>query len=514
MSEHLAVLGHFINGQGVFKGRTLERRNPADMTEVVVGYHDGTSSILNNAIDSARDAFPGWAALTRRDRAEVISRAAANLDTTEWRGQFIDAMIAEIGKTTAGAIGEVEKTRRVLNHMAGLGTHTPDKKPHPDQQNVLMYTQTEPVGVAGIVTPFNFPLAVPAWKIAPALIAGCTVVVKPSPAAPITSSLLTQLLAKAMRETPAVQKAGVGPGVINLVHGGPEIVRQLVEHPDISAVSFTGSTQAGKSILRWAINREPPLDPRHFVAEMGGQNALVVLRDGNIDEAVKAAINGAFFGEGQRCTATSRFVVDEPVYDKFMEKLLARTEKLKVGPGSNPENEIGPLVSEQALLKVINQISQCVLKGMELVCGGHCLTEHGLDRGNFIQPTILKGDPFNEEHIALREEIFGPVAGVCTVDGLDKALKVVNETVSHRHAASVFTRDLDSAFTFAKEARVGMVHVNNPTLGGDAQAPFGGLGGDTSFGPREMGTDCMLPFTVDKTVDINYGGTSLGRGAR
>lgn len=517
--KSLNAIGHFVNGEEVFKGKILERFNPADNTNRVAEYYDGTTGVLNAAINAARDAFPGWAKLTRRDRAEVIARAAAKLDTAAWRTKFRDAMIGEIGKTTAGANGEVEKTVRILRHMAGFGTHASDKTIHADQSNVHMYTQTEPVGVAGLITPFNFPLAVPAWKIAPALVAGCAVVVKPSPAAPMTSSLLMQLLDEAMKETPAVQKAGVGPGVINLIHGEPKIVQQLVEHPDVSAVSFTGSTHAGKDILRWAMNREPALDPRHFVAEMGGQNALVVLRDADIEEAVKAAINGAFFGEGQRCTATSRFVVDEPVYDEFMKRLVERTRELKIGPGDNPQNEIGPLVSDQALQNVISQIGQCVLKGMKLIYGGHriygsSLREHDLKQGNFIEPTILKGDPFNPEHLALREEIFGPVAGVCKVYGLDEALDVVNKTVKHRHAASVFTRDLAQAFRFAKEAHVGMVHVNNPTIGGDVQAPFGGLGGDTSFGPREMGPDAMLPFTVDKTVDINYGGASLERGAR
>lgn len=508
MSE---ILGHRIGDQELLEGEISERRNPADEREIVSQYHLGTKKIIDAAVESARDAFPAWSQTTRRDRAEAIFRTAGLLDTPEQTEILAKAMVDEIGKTMAGARAEVGKTVRILRHMAGLGTHTPDHVIHADQRGVHMYTATEPVGAAGIVTPFNFPVAVPAWKIAPALIAGCTVVLKPSPAAPETSRLLVDLFREGIDSVPALKEAKIKPGVLNMVYGGVDTVEALVQHPDLKAVSATTSTEAGKNILRMAMNREPPLDPRHFVAEMGGQNALVLLKDGNIDQAVTAAIIGAFMGEGQRCTATSRFVIEEEVKDEFTEKLLKRMRGIKVGPGKNPASEMGPVVSKEALETILNAVEKSQRNGMKLLHGGKRLTDGNLQYGNFMEPTLLEGDAENKDHLALHEEIFGPVAGICFIKGLDEAIKVVNG-VTHRHVASIFTGNISNAFRFAKEAKVGMLHINNPTLGGDAQAPFGGLGGDTSFGQREMGIHAMDPFLVDKTVDINYAaGLAQGR---
>lgn len=503
MSESPSTFGHIIKGQEVLIGEVNERRNPANHDEVVAKYHDGTPEILQQAVASAREAFESWSQIPRSDRGRIIGRAAAILATPEWKEQFATAMIDEIGKTTAGARGEVLKTQKILAHMAGLGTHTPDQVIHPDQPGVDMHTKTKPVGVAALITPFNFPAAVPAWKIVPALIAGCTVVVKPSPAAPMTSALLMELF----------KEAGVPDGVINLVRGGPQIARLLVEHPDVKSLSFTGSTEAGKNLYRLAANREPPLDPRHMTFEMGGQNALVVLENSDIERAVDAAVNGGFFGEGQRCTATSRLVLEEDIYDEFIGDLRRRIKSLKIGPGRNPENEVGPLISEEALKAVIAAVESSVYNGMNLVCGGERLADGDLVRGHFMQPTLLEGDPEHHGHLALREEIFGPVMGVCSVKNLDEAIAVVNG-VRHQHAASIFTNDLRAAHEFAERAEVGMVHINNSTIGGDAQAPFGGLGGATSLGQREMGLRCMDIFLADTTVDINWRGAALGRGAR
>lgn len=503
MPESPQTFGHIINGQEILEGELQERRNPADHDEIVAQYYDGKQDILNQAVTSARKAFEKWSEVPRADRGRIIGRAAALLGTAEWQDRLAHAMIDEIGKTMAGARGEAVKTRKILEHMAGLGTHTPDQVIHADQPGVHMYTSTRPVGVAGLITPFNFPAAVPAWKLAAALVAGCTAVIKPSPAAPVTSALLMQLF----------KEAGVPDGVINLVRGGPQIARLLVENPDVKALSFTGSTQAGKSLYRLAANREPPLDPRHMTFEMGGQNALVVLENSDIERAVDAAVNGGFFGEGQRCTATSRLVLEKDIYEEFMGSLRRRTAALKIGPGRDPANEVGPLVSEEALQTVIDAVRHSVENDMDLVCGGDRLADGDLVKGHFMRPAVLGGDPEDPGHLALREEIFGPVMGVCGVKNLDEAIEVVNG-VRHQHAASIFTDDLRTAHEFAERAKVGMVHVNNPTIGGDAQAPFGGLGGDTSLGQREMGLRCMNIFLADQTVDINWSGASLGRGAR
>jgi aldehyde dehydrogenase (NAD+) len=412
-------------------------------------------------------------------------------------------MIDEIGKTTGGAVGEVLKTVKILEFMGGLGTHTRDDVIYADQPGVHMYTRKRPVGVAAVVGPFNFPGAVPYWKTAPALVAGCTVVFKPSPAAPRTSQLIMDLY----------REAGVPAGVINLVHGGPDIVRRLVEHPDVQAVSFTGSTLAGNRVADWAHNRKPRrIDDRHVVCEMGGQNAVVVLRDANLDEAAQAIVMGGLM-DGQRCTATSRVVAEEEIYDELMRLVIERTRALKIGPGRDKANQVGPLVSGEALDSVLRAIETSRANGMNLLVGGERLTDGDLQYGHFVSPTVLEGDPDNEEHLALRDEGFGPVVGACRVPNLAEAIRVTN-LVSHRHAAAVYTESISAMHEFEEGALAGMIHARNPTVGGDPQTEFGGMGGDTSIGQREMGPHAMDPFLWDQTFDERRGGTVLAAGAR
>lgn len=249
---------------------------------------------------------------------------------------------------------------------------------------------------------------------------------------------------------------------------------------------------------------------------MGGQNALVVMEDGDIEQAVQAVLNGAFMGEGQRCTATSRVFVHRSIYARFMERLQERTMKLKIGPGSNPENQVGSLVSGEALRSVVTAVRESIDNGMELLCGGTATRDGDLFRGHFMRPTILEGDPFNAGHLALRREIFGPVIGVSAFDNLDEVIAMVN-VVEHRHAGALYTNRLDVIFRYAERANIGMVHGNEMTIGGDPQAGFGGEGGATSLGPQEMGLDCMDVFLRRKTVSItwNSAGTAVvGQGSK
>ncbi len=509
MPEPTQTLGHVIDGKDVFDGAISERRDPADNRIVVARFHDSTPEVMNQAISAAERAFPAWAELTRRDRGEVIFHMASLLNTAEWRARLQGAMVDEIGKTGLGAALEVEKTVRILRYMAGLAGHAVDMAVHPDQPNASMYTRSQPVGPAAAITPFNFPAAVPAWKIAPALVAGCPVIFKPSPAAPITSRLMVRLFEEAVAMLPEALRKRIPLGVLNLVHGGPDRVRQLVEDSRVQAVSFTGGTAAGQAIYRWSANRPEPLDPLHFTAEMGGQNALVVDVSADLEQAASAAVAGAFGGGGQRCTATSRWVALDPVYDAFMELALAKTRAFKVGPGKDPSSQMEPLVSEAARDNFLAAVAESVRNGMKLLSGGERLQEGVLAHGYFVSPAVLEGDPNNPRHKALRDETFGPVVGACRVQSLEEAIRVVNG-VRHQHAASIYTEDLGNAHRFIRGARVGIVHVKNPTTGGDAQIGFGGLGGDTSLGGREMGPDSMKIFLVEKTVDINPGSGVVG----
>lgn len=514
MPESPQPIGHHINGQDVLEGDVFDRHNPAHYDDVVARFHDGVPAIMNAAVDSAGKAFEKWSETTPSVRGEVLFHAAALLNTPEWRARFVKAMVDEIGKTAAGANGEVTKTFNILRYMAGLPTHTRGDVFNADQPKVHMYSGSEPVGVAGLIGPFNFPLAVAVWKAAAALAAGCTVVLKPSPHAPMTSALIAELFEEAMRKVGALKQAGIGPGVINVVHGGPEVVSALVQHQLVQALSFTGSSKIADSILLQAMTRKPrALDPAHFVSEGGGDNAIVVLADADLKMAASAAVTAANIGEGQRCTATKRIFVDESAADEFLRLYIEEVRELKVGPGSDPKNDIGPLVTPAAIDDVMRAVKESVANGMQSLIGGRRLQDGILARGNFMEPTLLEGDRFNTGHRAIREEIFGPVAGFQRIRGFEEGLEAVNDN-PHRHVAGVFTTNLRLAYEFLRRAKAGMRHVNNSTLGGDVQAPFGGMGGATSYGPQEMGPEAMRPFLQPYTAGVNWSDKVLGGRAR
>lgn len=519
MPESPPTIGHHIDGKDIFEGDILDRHNPADYDNVAARYHDGTPGIMNAAVDAADRAFEKWADTTPSLRGEVLFYAAMLLNTPEWRARFVQAMVEEIGKTTAGANGEVTKTFNILRYMAGLPTHTRGDVFNADQPKVHMYSGSEPVGVAGLVGPFNFPLAVAVWKAAAALAAGCTVVLKPSPHAPRTSALIAELFEEAMRAFDAnnkdiLKKSGIGPGVINVVHGGPEVVSALVQHQLVQALSFTGSSKVADSILMQAMMRKPrSLDPAHFVSEGGGDNAIVVLADADLKMAASAAVTATNIGEGQRCTATKRIFVDESVADEFLRLYMEEIRELQVGPGSDPKNDVGPLVTPAAIDDVIRAVEESIACGMHPLLGGRRLQDGILARGNFMEPTLLEGDRLNPGHRAIREEIFGPVAGFQRIRGFEEGLEAVNDN-PHRHVAGVFTTNLRLAYEFLRRAKAGMRHVNNSTLGGDVQAPFGGMGGATSYGPQEMGPMAMEPFLKHYTAGVNWSDKVLGGRAR
>lgn len=519
MSESPHAFGHIVDGIELLSGELKERRNPADRREITAQYYDGTPDIMREALHSAQKMAGPWAEVTRPIRGMVPFQAAALLQTPEWTDGFADDMVRDVGKTVDGARGEVTKTVRTLVHMAGFGTHGLDVTAHAVQAKVHMPVVTKPVGVVGAVTAFNFPLWLAVVKVAPALVAGCPVVLKPSPAAPRTSArfvaLMHAAIAEVKRRTPALKNSKIGPGVLNLVQGGEDVVRALVEDQIMQALTFTGSYPVGKNLLRLAINREPPLDPKHITCEMGGLAPVVVMPDADFEAAAKAAIDGAFGGEGQRCTATKRLIVVDGVPDDFLASVIAKTAVLKVGPGIDPKTQLGPLVSEEAREQILAKIKESVQNGMECVYGGQRLTGSDFEHGNFMAPTILKGDPDNRNHRTFHEEVFGPVLSVARAIDLDDAIRIANGAeADHRHAASIFTRDLPSAFKFLAEVEAGMKKVNNPTLGGDESAAFGGSGGTTSFGEREMGPDALRIFLKGETHDISWGGGSLDARAR
>lgn len=511
MSESPRTFGHIIDGKEVFEGEVKERRNPADRREVVAQYHDGTPDIMRQAITSAQAVFPAWARVPRPVRSEVIFQAAALIQTPDWSDRIANAMVSDVGKTIVGAKNEVAKTFRTLRHMEGFGTHGMDSVAHAQSPQVHMPVVTRPVGVAGAVGAFNFPSFLAALKIAPALVAGCPVVFKPSPAAPQTSALFVELMHAAIEKVEAAKQ--IGPGLVNLVQGGEDVVRTLAEDPRIQAFTFTGSTPVGTKIRRWLVERDTSFDLEHFSAEMGGLNAEIVMPDANFEEAIKAAVIAAFVGEGQRCTATKRLILVGGVPDDFIDRVVERTIALKIGPGQDSSTEVGPLVSEKAREDFLDAIRDSVAHGMQLVYGGEAIADGDMQYGNYVKPTILRGDHDNKRHRAAHEEVFGPIISVLQAKDFDDAVRIANG-VDHKHAAGFWTSDFNAAFRFAAEVHAGMKHVNQHTLGGDEGAPFGGAGGATSYGNREMGPDCLRTFQVGETLDFNWGGKAAGGRAR
>ena len=383
-------------------------------------------------------------------------------------------------------MGEVKRSMNITEYAAGegrrlFGNTTPSELP-----NTVAYTSRRPLGVVGIITPWNFPLAIPAWKIAPALICGNTLVFKPASATPMTAVALSKIF----------QEAGLPPGVLNLVTGpGGSVGNTIVDHPDVNGVSFTGSTEIGTALYTRATQTLKKVQ-----AEMGGKNAVIVLEDADMDSALGGIVQGAFGSTGQRCTATSRVVVQESVYDACMTELIERTSKLTVGDGIDPEMDIAPLSSQSQFNTVMEYIGIGAEEGATIAYGGNPRTEGDLHEGYYVEPTIFT-DVDTNMRIA-QEEIFGPVLTVFKASDLEEAVSITNN-VKFGLSSSIYTMDIPQAFRYIDTVETGIVHVNSPTLGGEVHLPFGGMK-ESGVGTREQGTEAINFFTEPVTVYIDY----------
>jgi aldehyde dehydrogenase (NAD+) len=390
----------------------------------------------------------------------------------------------EEGKTLKEGIGETTRAVQLLRYFAGeaqqpSGEHYPSANPL-----TLLYTTREPLGVVGIVTPWNFPIAIPAWKIAPALAFGNTVVFKPASLTPLTALRLVEALAE----------AGLPPGVLNLVTGSAANVGDpLVRDPRVVAISFTGSNETGAELRKTAAERGTKLQ-----LELGGKNPAIVLADADLDHALGQVIAGAMMSTGQKCTATSRAIIDRTIADRFTEMLAERIGALKVGDPLEAETQIGPLIDERAAERVAGEVDAAKEAGSQLLVGGARLG-NGLERGAFVAPALFAG--VEPESRLAQHELFGPVLGVIPVDSMEEAMAVANQ-VKFGLSASIFTRDLGKALTFAREIEAGVVHVNSETAGAEPQVPFGGMKGSSSYS-REQGKAAREFFTQTKTVYID-----------
>lgn len=479
--------GSFINGKWFHPNsqRLVKNINPADPKEVIAEFPAATAQDAQNAIQAAQAAFPMWKNTPGPERGRVLWRAV-NIARARLE-EIARTMTREEGKLLREARGETLKGISLLEFFSGEGYRMHGKTMPSEVRETFTYTLRRPIGVVGLITPWNFPWALPVWKIAPALVAGNTIVFKPAEITPATASLLVEIF----------EEAGLPPGVLNMVVGpGSSVGSAIVEAPETRAISFTGSNQVGNALYQQAAKLG-----KKVTCEMGGKNAVVVLPDADLNKAVTAIMGGAFGSTGQRCTATSRVLAAPSVKGALLEQLQERASKLRVGPGLDESSDMGPAVDEKQWKTDLSYIEIAMQDGARLVTGG--AVPKSANGGYFVEPTIFDG--VTADMRIFKEEVFGPVLAVGVAENIHEAIKFSN-AVEFGLTTSIFTQDINNVLRYIEDVETGMVHVNEPTIGGEAQLPFGGTKA-TGVGEREMAEEGLNFFTELKTVFINYGGT-------
>lgn len=474
---------NYINGEWV-GGDTFENRNPANTDEVVGLMVKGTPADMQAAADAAGAAFPAWSAMAAPARGNLLFKVA---DILERKFDELGAeMTREEGKTLPEAKGEVRRAINIFRYFGGEGSRLPGLLVPSERDRVHTFAIRKPIGVVGLITPWNFPIAIPAWKMAPALICGNTIVVKPASVSPLC----------AWRIVEACHEAGIPKGVVNFVAGsGSTLGKALVEAKPLKAISFTGSCDVG----RW-LHAEASKRFLRIQLEMGGKNPTIVLADADFGSAVENVVNAAFFSTGQKCTATSRVIVEDAIYDKYLDALVERTKKLKVGDGMKPGIDIGPAVDQGQLDTNLKYIEIGKKEGARLCAGGNRLSGGDYDKGYFVEPTVFAD--VTEEMTIAQEEIFGPVLAVMRAKNFEDAMRMANNTPLGL-SASVQTTNLSRVFDFVYRMEAGLLTVNLPSAGVEYQLPFGGTK-DSSFGSKEQGPAALEFYSDYKTVYLKY----------
>ncbi len=484
-----AAHGNFIAGEWkpASSGRTFENRNPADRDDLIGTFADSGPEDVERAVAAAREAFPRWRALPAPKRGEILFRAAEIL--VRRKEDFSRDMTREMGKVLAETRGDVQEAIDMTYYMAGEGRRQFGQTTPSELQSKFQMSVRMPVGIAGLITPWNFPMAIPSWKMMPALILGNTVVIKPATDTPLSVVNLVR----------ALEEAGLPKGVVNMVTGGgSEVGAPLMGHKDVGVVSFTGSTGVGRKVSEACA---PAF--KHCHLEMGGKNIIMVMDDARIDLAVEGAIWGGFGTTGQRCTAASRVAVQKKVYREFVDRFVERARALKVGDGLDDSVQMGPCISESQRRTVEEYVKIGRDEGAKLLCGGHRLESGDMARGYFHEPTVF-GDCDPRMRVAV-EEIFGPVVSVIPVGSLEEAITVGN-SVEYGLSASIYTQDINQAFTAMRDMYTGIFYVNAPTIGAETHLPFGGTK-NTGNGHREACVQALEVFCEWKSIYIDYSGT-------
>lgn len=479
----MTTFANYINGEWIESGKTFENRNPAT-GELVALHSKGSPGDIEKAAEAAGAAFAGWSSMAAPARGAILFKAADLLD--KQFDQLGAEMTREEGKTLPEAKGEVRRSINILRYFAGEGARLPGMMVPSERDRVHTFAIRKAIGPVGLVTPWNFPSAIPAWKMAPALICGNTVVVKPASLAPISSWRIVE----------ALHNAGVPKGVVNFVQGsGGELGSALVNAKPLKAISFTGSCQIGNWLHGEASKRRLRIQ-----LEMGGKNPTIVLADCDFSSAIENVVNAAFFSTGQKCTATSRAIVEDAIFDKFTAAVVERTRKLKVGDGMQPGIEIGPVVDEAAMNTILKYIDIGAKEGGKLLCGGRRLTDSGLDAGFFVEPTVFSD--VTESMTIAKEEIFGPVLAMMRAKDFDDAMRIANN-IPFGLSSSIQTTSLSRTFDYIYKSEAGLLTVNLPSAGVEYQLPFGGTK-DSSFGPKEQGPAALDFYSDYKTIYLKY----------
>jgi acyl-CoA reductase-like NAD-dependent aldehyde dehydrogenase len=479
---------NFVAGQWVAPstGAYLENRNPANQSDLIGRFPDSDARDVDAAVQSARRGFELWSRTPAPARGDVLRRVGDLL--VERKEAIANAMTREMGKVLAETRGDVQEGIDTAYYAATEGRRLFGHVVPSELRNKWAMSYRRPIGVVGLITPFNFPLAIPTWKMFPALVCGNAVIIKPSEDVPHTVHLLVEILLE----------AGLPPEVVQLVHGRGETVgKALVEHPEVPVISFTGSTETG-AIIGETCGRMH----KRLSLEMGGKNAMIVMNDADLDLALEGVLWGAFGTTGQRCTATSRLILHREVHDHFLQRLSSAAERLRLGDGRQEKTDVGPLIHEASREKVEQYVEIGCKEGAELVTGGARPGGAQLDGGFFFQPTVFAG--VKPRTRLEQEEIFGPVLSVIRVDSYDEAVRVNND-VRYGLSSSIYTRDVNLAFRAMQELDNGITYVNAPTIGAEAHLPFGGVKA-TGNGHREGGWEVYEFYSETKVCYVDFSG--------
>ena len=481
---------NFINGKWIdaLDGRTLKSINPADTSDIIGIIPRSGQNDIDMAVAAARKAYEKWRLTPAPRRGEIILRAAEMI--CKRKQELGELVTREMGKVLPEGLGDVQEAIDMAYYMGSEGRRlsgetVPSELPDKDCKSIRV-----PIGVFALITPWNFPTAIPAWKMFPSLVCGNTVVFKPSIYTPVCATSLVKI----------ITEAGIPDGVLNLVHGtGEEIGEYLATHPDIDGVSFTGSTAVGEKLARMCSASD-----KEISCEMGGKNAIIVMDDAKLELAVEGTIWGGFGTTGQRCTATSRVVAHEAVYDKFLDMLTKAASRLRLGSGLSKTTDVGPVINEAQMQKILNYIDIGIKEGAKLIMGGKAYKKGPCAKGYFIEPTIF-ADVKPNMHIA-QEEIFGPVVSVIKTKNMEDAIKIVNN-VKYGLSSAIYTQDINNSAIAERDLDTGLVYINASTIGAEIQLPFGGTK-KSGLGHREAGGrgGAIDMFTKWKVIYRDYSG--------